>query len=445
MAKLDSIIRALRADPGLRDGTTDREMNRGIKAVELLNATLMTAINRTGVNDDRLLTPGDMARISAYIDRDANALLLKRFLDGHGNDNGTVESGYHHLQDDGGSLTFRGRNFADTVADAIYHYGFKVEGGRFVNEDGASNETTADVAGWLNYFLNARSVVWGGKDDDGLWTSDDYSRVFASARNETFYAGAGDDSIGSGLGNDRIYGGSGNDQSGGGKGNDRMYGETGRDSLWGDEGRDAIYGGAGDDVLGGRDDGDRLFGGTGADTLYGDAGRDRLDGGADRDQLMGGMGNDRLSGGSGADALSGNEDDDAIFGDRGNDTMSGNDGRDTLNGGRGADTFEMWDDAGARDVVRIERRDTGNAAGTWDVVRGFEDGVDKVDLRGFGDMRFRDDPDYAGGGRASCYYVEGDGGGASFLFIDANGDRATDAKIAFDGWQDLGRGDLILG
>ena len=61
----------------------------------------------------------------------------------------------------------------------------KMQNGRYFNEDGNDNELTADVAGWLNYFLNGVNVVHGSglSDEPGTGT---YSNCFAIARNETF-------------------------------------------------------------------------------------------------------------------------------------------------------------------------------------------------------------------------------------------------------------------
>lgn len=87
----------------------------------------------------------------------------------------------------------------------------KMQNGRYFNEDGNDNELTADVAGWLNYFLNGVNVVHGSglSDEPGTGT---YSNCFAIARNETFLAGAGNDKIWSGDGDDKVMGGIGADK-----------------------------------------------------------------------------------------------------------------------------------------------------------------------------------------------------------------------------------------
>lgn len=424
---LHDLSDAIFRDPGLRAALTDRELDRGVEATRRINDMILDVVRTTRANADGLITPAEMKRLSQTVQGDGDAFV--KLIKTHGYDNANGDTGFHLVRGDGGTLTFQGRAFVDGVADVVYHFGYRIRAsdGQYVNEDGNANGSHVSAAGWLNYFLNGRNVVWGDKAANGLWSNDDYSAIFAPARNETFYAGAGDDSIGGGMGNDRVLAGAGRDRAGGDKGADRLFGEGGNDWLYGGEGRDRMFGGAGDDDLNGGLDGDRLSGGGGADTLYGAEGSDRLSGGDDRDTLMGAQGNDRLDGNDGAD------------------TLSGGDGRDRLDGGRGADTFVLWEGAQASDTVRIGRGDTGRTAGSWDRVEGFASGIDKLDLRDFGDLRFRDSPDYAGGGRASAYYVKGNGAGDSFLFVDANGDRATDARIAFEGWLGLGRGDLILG
>lgn len=90
-----------------------------------------------------------------------------------------------------------------------------------------------------------------------------------------------------------------------------------------------------------------------ADWLAGDDGRDRLSGFGGRDHLAGGGGHDILLGGAGAD------------------TLDGGSGRDTLTGGSGADHFVLRRGGGA------------------DVVRDFEDGIDRILVRSSAD-RFAD-------------------------------------------------------
>ena len=311
---LDLLARQTALDPGLKANTSKSDIAGGVKAARLMNEVIETAIRATGVNGDGLLDPADLARVSRYIRKDK--ALYETFVEGHGDDEGKVETGFHLVQGDGGTWKFQGRKFIDTVGDAIYHVGFAIKNGRFRNEDGDDNERVEDVAGWLNYYLNGENVVWGSNSGETLH-SGDYSGPLKAARHERFEAKGGNDRIWAGDGNDLVLAGAGQDVSGGGSGNDRLYGGAGDDKLWGEAGNDRLDGGAGDDRLGGSTGRDSLDGGSGADHLSGDEGADRMEGGAGRDRLWAGTGNDLAFGGAG---------DDVIGGDTGNDRIEGGSG-----------------------------------------------------------------------------------------------------------------------
>lgn len=431
---LDTILDGVAADGGLKRSISQADIAKGLLAGDDMNAILLKAIAESGVNDDGLLTGDDMAAISDKVyDRPAQYVA---FLEGHGNDNGEVETGFHHVQNDGGTLVFQGRAYIDTVADAIYHFGFDTSGGRYVNEDGASNETTADVAGWLNFFLNGVNVVHGtsGVDEIG---SGEYSAYFAAARDETFLVGDGDDQVWADIGNDTVMAGRGNDRAGGGDGRDRMLGEEGNDTLYGEGGGDQLFGGQGKDTLGGGDLDDRVDGGTSSDTLYGGNGDDLLLGGAGADAIMADAGADKLDGGTGDDDLSGGEGADLVFGGDGADEMSGGAGRDVLRGGAGVDLFQLWEENQVSDTIIFKAGDSGRTRSTIDKVESFEAGFDKINLASFGPMTLQD-LDYRGGGEASCYY---DG---RHLRIDVDGDRATDMIVQFVYVEALTAGDFIF-
>jgi len=414
---LENLVAAVGADPGLRAQTSAADIRGGLAAATTLNRVLLEAIAASGVNDDGLLTGADMEQVSHAVFR--NPAAWQQFILGHGNDNGSVETGFHLVQNDGGSMQFKGRNFINTVADAIYHYGFDVANGRYVNEDGASNETTADVAGWLNFFLNGVNVVHGSEGADTLG-SGSYSSYFKSARNETFLAGGGNDRVWASDGNDTVRAGTGKDTAGGGDGRDTLFGESGDDTLWGDDGGDWLYGGLGDDVQGAGNGKDRLYGGEGNDRMHGDRGKDRLSGDAGNDTLYGGDGADRLEGGDGTDSLYAGE------------------GRDVLTGGGGLDRFYLWENKRGTDTLVFRAGDSGMTADTIDVVEGFRSGSDKIDLRAYGPMALAQ-LDYLGGGQASCYY---DG---TYLRIDGNGDGATDMMVSFRWVSTMAAEDFLFG
>jgi Ca2+-binding RTX toxin-like protein len=418
--RLDNILDALRADRGLTGSITATDLARGLAAADDLNEVLLYMIAETGVNDDGQISAADMVTISVAINSTAYAAQWVAFYRGHGNDNGTIETGYHYLQDDGATMEFRGRNFADTVVDAIYHFGFEIQNGRYFNEDGNDNETAADVAGWLNWFLNGENIVWGSSGNDELG-SGAYSTYFAAARNEVFRAGDGDDRVWADIGDDTVWLGRGNDTTGGGDGQDKLYGESGNDRLMGEAGADRIYGGSGSDVMGGGNNSDRLEGAEGNDTLYGGSGNDALYGEEDADLIYADTGNDKLYGGDGNDTLAGGDDRDYVVGGAGVDNLSAGNGGDTVFGGTGRDLINLWEATAAADVVVFARGDSGRSRSSIDRVEGFDSARDKIRIDGADGMTF-EDLDFRGGG-PSCYY---DG---RHLRVDFDGDRALDMAI----------------
>lgn len=106
--------------------------------------------------------------------------------------------------------------------------------------------------------------------------------------------------------------------------------------------------------------------GIGNDTVTATAGNDVIDLGAGRDIGRGGSGADRIFGAGGDDVLVGGGGNDVLAGGAGNDTLFGGAGADRLSGGLGRDVFVFRGGYG---------RDT---------VLGFEDGIDRIDLSGFG-------------------------------------------------------------
>ncbi len=270
---LDTIADIVTKDPGLKANISAADIADGAAAARLMNDVIYTALRATGANDDGVVTPRELYKISQHIR--SNPDLYADFVEGHGNDEGRVETGFHLVQGDGGTLKFQGRGFVNTTADAIYHMGFSIRDGRFRNEDGDANETVADVAGWLNYFLNGESRIFGSYRSETLH-SGDYSDIFADAQNEIFDAGSGHDTIWAGAGDDTVFAGAGDDISGGGIGNDTLYGEGGNDKLWGDDGNDTLMGGHGQDTLGGGNGDDVMDGGTGNDMLWAGSGNDTV-------------------------------------------------------------------------------------------------------------------------------------------------------------------------
>ncbi len=470
MAKLESLVLAIPKDPGLVAKVSKADIAAGMKAAQQLNEMFSEVIADLGFHSDSLIRPGEVLGMADVIYTEP--ALFVNLLVNHGDDEAAIETGFHRVQNDGGTLMFRGRAFIDTVADAIYHIGFAYKNGRFVNEDGTPNERAADIAGWLNYFLFGKSWVFGGSASETLG-SGKYSSIFARAASETFDAGAGDDKIWADVGNDTIYCGIGNDEAGGGTGSDIMFGALGHDKLYGEMGNDRIYGEDGTDQIGGGDGNDTIDGGTGADqlsgglgndTILGGTGNDKIDGGdglnvidggagddeiysgigsdnvaggAGADTIHGGRGADRLAGGDGNDTIGGGDHNDRIEGGAGNDKLSGGEGSDYFIAGAGADTIDMWESVKRQDKIYLAPGDSGMSMGTIDIINGFTSGEDKIDLRKFGHLSYAT-LDFKGNGVGSVYY---DG---HYLRIDADGDRSTDMIVEFSWLNKLAYSDLIL-
>ena len=171
-----------------------------------------------------------------------------------------------------------------------------------------------------------------------------------------------------------------------------------------------------------------MRGNNGANTLTGNNGNDKLYGGAGNDKLIGGNNNDRLQG------------------DAGNDTLNGGGGKDILLGGAGADTFVFTNTS--HSSATISRAD---------IIRGFTDGVDKIDLSAIdastvlaGNNAFTFDGTTPIGAsqQGDIYYKQFDKTGTvndyTMLFVDTDNDRGREMSIKLTGLIDLSADDFIL-
>ncbi len=237
------------------------------------------------------------------------------------------------------------------------------------------------------------SATTGSDGDDTLEGTDEADTVEGGAGADTIsggggadtlFSGEGDDVAFGGEGDDLIFGGSGNDTTAGGDGDDQLYGGDGDDQQAGGEGNDTLGGGDGNDAGFGGGGVDNLFGATGSDTLYGGDGDDKAYGGTENDTLAGGDGSDELGLGQGDDQAAAGDGDDIVFGGAGADTVFAGTGADTVYGGTGDDVVFLGGTDGAADVY-------GSVAENGsDVIFGFEDGTDRLDLTASGLTSFAD-------------------------------------------------------
>ncbi len=143
------------------------------------------------------------------------------------------------------------------------------------------------------------SRIVGTDCDDRLTGTDDDDQIVGLDGNDRIYGRDGDDVIESGDGNDYSFGNDGDDEISGEEGDDHLYGREGDDTLDGGEGNDQAFGGDGDDLLEGGEGNDKLWGGDGFDFILGGEGNDMLTAGDDGARMSGGEGNDSLYGSAG--------------------------------------------------------------------------------------------------------------------------------------------------
>ncbi len=282
---LDRIIRMIGEDEGLQHNISRAQLMEGAAAADTINALIVKAIRATGVANDGVITTSETYDIGNYIrTHDAAA-----FVAAHGDDENGLETGFHLLQNDGGTTRIFAEAAVNTVFDGLYHIGFQTTGDRFANEDGNANARVEDVAFWLNTFLQndlsegklANNKI-GGPAPTGLLGSVANPNVSADkALTSVLAPGALTLKL---IGDARN--GFGNSAA------NTLTGNTWDNLLDGSSGNDKIDGGLGNDIL---------IGGAGADSLAGGGGNDVLSGGTGNDVLSGGLGNDTLTGGMGVD------------------------------------------------------------------------------------------------------------------------------------------------
>ncbi len=180
----------------------------------------------------------------------------------------TVPSGAAVVAQQGGAVTVRGTDHADTVR--VWQQG----GATIVQTDGAIRTFTG--------VASVRVDAGGGND---LVVLDGRDAKAALPTRLTVNGGGGDDSV-------AVYGP--NDAfADGGDDNDRLWGGGGRNTLVGGTGADLIVGGAGTN---------EVYGGGGSDRIYGGVGSGRYEGGAGDDRLsLPAGGGQRFDGGTGFD------------------------------------------------------------------------------------------------------------------------------------------------
>lgn len=153
---LDAVVAKILADPGLDANIPDTDIADGARAANAMNQILIDAIKETGVANDGKIDASDMYDVSEWI----RANRYDDWVALHGDDENGVETGFHLVQNDGANGRMFAENAVNTIADGLYHAGFDIQNGRFLNEDGNQNAQVEDVAWWISELL-ARDLADG--------------------------------------------------------------------------------------------------------------------------------------------------------------------------------------------------------------------------------------------------------------------------------------------
>ncbi|MBK6998498.1 MAG: hypothetical protein IPH35_00455 [Rhodoferax sp.] len=147
---LDQLVDLITQDSGLNKKIATSEIYAGARAADKMNAIIVAGIRATSAADGGVIEVSEVKDINRYI----RANHLEEWSTLHGDDEEGVETGFHLVQKDGGETKLFDLNAINRVADGLYHMGFEINAkGRFLNEDGDSNESVTKVAQWLNLLL----------------------------------------------------------------------------------------------------------------------------------------------------------------------------------------------------------------------------------------------------------------------------------------------------
>ena len=156
----DQLVDVVFSDTSLAGSNTAPDLLAGAAAADGMNRIILQAATATGAGADGQFTAAEVVAMNSWI----RSNKLSEWLALHGDDEGDAETGFHLVQNDGAQLQYRGNNLVDTVADSLYHMGFEIQNGQFVNEDGDANATVTQVAAWLTQFYTDHSTTGTGLD-----------------------------------------------------------------------------------------------------------------------------------------------------------------------------------------------------------------------------------------------------------------------------------------
>ncbi len=239
-------------------------------------------------------------------------------------------------------------------------------------DGGAGSDTVSydGVGGRVAVFLTRSADVLGGQGVDSFVSIEN---LIGTSFSDRLVGNGADNHLIGGGGNDVIIGQAGDDTIEGGNGWDTLTGSGGNDTILGGFGNDFIEGLGGEDILDGEGGDDVIEGGLGFDEIYGGAGNDVITGSFGEDFIDGSFGDDELRADGSADVVYGGSGNDLIVGGNGTDRLWGGAGNDVLFGG-----FSFLDGDGLRDEFVF--KSFANLGGGFDIIREFDDDIDKLDL-----------------------------------------------------------------
>ena len=163
---LDQLIDMVQHDPGLAGQNSAKQITAGLEAAKGLIALIQKAAVETDAAKDGVFTMAEVRSMNGWIRDASHSERLDEFTRLHGNDTRAEETGFHLLQGDGGTSTYRGAKLIDTQLDGLFHIGFAInQNDSFVNEDGNANASVGQVAALLNQFWTDRADSKTGLDD----------------------------------------------------------------------------------------------------------------------------------------------------------------------------------------------------------------------------------------------------------------------------------------
>ena len=147
---LNKIIEIIENDKRLNRRVDAGDIATAIESATRMNEIIIEAIIQTGVGNDRKISIADTREINDYIFHNHH----DEWVDLHGNDEESEETGFHLVVNDGARTKLFGKNAINRVADSIYHLGFETHlKNRLFNEDANKNTSFRRVAKWLDNLL----------------------------------------------------------------------------------------------------------------------------------------------------------------------------------------------------------------------------------------------------------------------------------------------------